>query len=364
MSGSNSQSGSAEQPSYMFLWKQMSSYAAACIGALAADGARIWSTHQVSTEVAPYEDDAWGIPSLAWTQSPDVGAIHAAIESHRPHALIVSSWNIADYRRIARRQRGGPLRVLCMDNQWLGTLRQRAACVSSRWYLRSAFDVAWVPGDGAFEFAQRLGFAPSTIWWGLYSADVEAFEPPAGQPPSESFVFVGRLVEAKGIDVLAEAYQRYRAAVASPWPLLVAGTGDKQSRLQHVQGVEMLGFIQPADLPGILRQAGCLVLPSRFEPWGVVVHEATAAGLPVIASTACGATRRLVLDGHNGRLVAAGDADDLCRALIEQSSRTPADRSIQSERSSRLAQQLTPEQWVQTLQRGTKKFHALRGESR
>ena len=74
----------------------------------------------------------------------------------------------------------------------------------------------------------------------------------------------------------------------------------KARHLVGVHGVEMLGFVQPDDLPAVLERAGCLVLPSRFEPWGVVVHEAAAAGLPIVCTPVCGAATRLVLDGYNG----------------------------------------------------------------
>jgi len=40
------------------------------------------------------------------------------------------------------------------------------------------------------------------------------------------------------------------------------------------------GFVQPSDLPNIFAQAGVFILPSRYEPWGVVIGEALASGLP------------------------------------------------------------------------------------
>jgi glycosyltransferase involved in cell wall biosynthesis len=109
-----------------------------------------------------------------------------------------------------------------------------------------------------------------------------------------------------------------------------------------------------------MRAAGCLVLPSRFEPWGVVVHEATIAGLPVITTEACGAARRLVFDGHNGRVIAAGDDEALADALVEHTSSTPEQRRRQSARSQQLSVQMSPDRWVETLVTGTNRALAAR----
>jgi glycosyltransferase involved in cell wall biosynthesis len=108
----------------------------------------------------------------------------------------------------------------------------------------------------------------------------------------------------------------------------------------------MLGFVQPDELPGLLARAGCLVLPSRFEPWGVVVHEATAAGLPVVCTSVCGAASRLVLDGYNGAVVSPGDAEALARALLRMSEADAGTRRAMSQASRSLARQFTPERWA------------------
>ena len=60
--------------------------------------------------------------------------------------------------------------------------------------------------------------------------------------------------------------------------------GPMDEELKAIDGTELLGFVMPKDLPGVLQDAGCLLLPSRFETWGVVVHEAIASGLAVICT--------------------------------------------------------------------------------
>ena len=158
-----------------------------------------------------------------------------------------------------------------------------------------------------------------------------------GQLPPRAFLYVGRLVEDKAIDVLAAAYRRYRAFAADPWPLIVAGTGPESRRLEAEPGVDLLGFVQPEQLPAVFARAGCLVLPSRLEPWAVVVHEAVSAGLPVVCTRACGASTRLVLDGYNGAIVSPDSDPGLAEALGRISNADDDDRRAMGARAARSA---------------------------
>jgi glycosyltransferase involved in cell wall biosynthesis len=151
--------------------------------------------------------------------------------------------------------------------------------------------------------------------------------------------------------VLAAGYARYRSLVDDPWPLLVAGDGPDELHLRDQAGVEMQGFVQPAALPKLFEQAGCLVLPSRFEPWAVVIHEATSAGLPVVCTRVCGASTRLVLDGHNGVVMTPDDPQALAAALGRIHRTTDEERRAMGRASELLALQYSPKRWAQNLLR-------------
>jgi glycosyltransferase involved in cell wall biosynthesis len=237
-----------------------------------------------------------------------------------------------------------------MDNQWWATPKQILGVGTSPVLVRPAYDAAFVPGERSADFARRLGFPDERIIRGIYSCDHPRFDAVAeargDAAPAPAFAFVGRLVVEKGIDVLAQGYRRYRQLTTDPWPLLVGGVGPESRELAELPGVDILGFVQPDDLPHLLARAGCLVLPSRFEPWGVVVHEATTAGLPVVCTSVCGAASRLVLDGYNGAVVSPGDADALARALLRISTAGPSTLRAMSVASRSLARQFTPERWA------------------
>jgi glycosyltransferase involved in cell wall biosynthesis len=341
----------------------MSGHSAACFRALAAEGAELRILHRRATPNAPFDDEdlTRGLDAVSWVDSVDDGFVREEVEAFQPDILFVCSWNVGAYRRTARRWRGRALRIVMMDNQWLGTPKQWAGRLARTAILAPAYDAAFVAGDRSALFARHLGFQQHEILTGVYSCDERFFTGPQ-KPLREAFLFVGRLVESKGVDTLAQAYRSYRDDTAEPWPLLVAGTGPLAATIEDVPGVQMLGFVPPATLPAVMAEAGCLVLPSRFEPWGVVVHEAAAGGLCVICTTACGAAARLVLDGYNGRVTAPGDAEHLAAAMSWMSATDADQRTAMSRAGVDLAAQLTPQRWAQyLLDRSAELQPALRG---
>lgn len=336
------------------LWNQLSGYAHASFRALAAEGVELFVVHKAARTDAPFDGQvATGFPGYVWDETQDEHRLLAEIEAFAPDALLVISWNTGDYRRVSRSMRGRTLRILCMDNAWLGTAKQWAGRLASPALIRPTYDAAFLPGERQAAFARRLGFRDEQILWGLYTCDHDAFTSISAERTSRGerprFLYAGRLASEKGVDVLTRAYQRYRDAVACPWPLLVCGTGPLATAFDNVDGVESAGFVQPADLPKLFARATCLVLPSTFEPWGVVIHEATTAGMAVICTSACGAATRLVLDGYNGVVVAPGDAIGLAGAMQRMADADDESRAEMSRRSTELAAQFTPHRWARYL---------------
>jgi len=127
-------------------------------------------------------------------------------------------------------------------------------------------------------------------------------------------LFVGRLVEAKGVRDAVAAWRRSGVDL----PLVLAGTGPLRAELtaQASQGegpeIEVLGWVERDRLPGLYRRARALLLPSRWqEPFGIVGLEALSFGVPVVAWESGG-----VPEWHPGPgLVPWGDVEALARAL-------------------------------------------------
>lgn len=327
----------------------MSGYAGACFAALGHEGAEVLLVHPAAIDDAPYDESGLdvGVETVRWTTKPAERAVRRRLAAFAPDVLLTCSWDVGAYRRISRAMAGTTLRVLFMDNPWLGTAKQWAGRLASPLVVRPMCDAAFLPGERAADFAVRLGIPADRILRGAYTCDHDRFAAVAlarSERPAEAFVFVGRLVVEKGVDILAEAYRAYRAASASPWPMTVCGAGPQAGVLAGLPGVEMLGFVQPAELPRVFARTGCLVLPSRFEPWGVAIHEAAAAGLAVVATTACGASSRFVVDGYNGAVVPPADPAALALAMARIAGR--GDLAAMGARSTELARQLTPARWA------------------
>jgi glycosyltransferase involved in cell wall biosynthesis len=266
-----------------------------------------------------------GVPCrlLDPTQRLDPHLIAREVRSRDPDVLLISGWHHPPYVALARDpQFGRARRVMTMDTPWRGDLRQRLA----PWRLRAhlaRFDAVFVPGERSFQYARRLGFSVAQIRRGVYGCDFDRFAPiydaraaaAAGTWP-RAFLYMGRYVDEKGVDVLTAAYAAYRASTPDPWPLVCHGSGPLARLLAGQPGIEDRGFIQPADQPAVLRQAGAFVLASRYDPWPLVVLESSAAGLPVLCTDACGSAVELVRPQFNGLTVPPDDPAALARGML------------------------------------------------
>ena len=114
-------------------------------------------------------------------------------------------------------------------------------------------------------------------------------------------------------------------------------------RLDHARDL-VLGQLDQDAVAAEYAAADIFVLPSISEPWGMVLNEAAAAGLPLIATDACGAAWELIEDGANGFRVPAADAQALRDAIAELED--PERRATFGARSREIAARFTPEAWA------------------
>jgi glycosyltransferase involved in cell wall biosynthesis len=189
------------------------------------------------------------------------------------------------------------------------------------------------------QYWQFYGAAPEKIFLARYAVDNERFQSQAdhyrvsrqttrdenGWRRRYLLLYVGRLAGEKRVDVLIEALRRL-STKRSDIGLVIVGDGAERERLgrlaQGMPNVYFAGFQDQSDLPRYYGVADTFVLPSEYEPWGLVVNEAMASGLPVIATRKVGAARDLIVEGENGYLVPENDPVALASAI---------DRSCDSE---------------------------------
>lgn len=142
-----------------------------------------------------------------------------------------------------------------------------------------------------------------------------------GDPGNRVFLYVGRLSPEKGIDTLIDAFSQYRS-VDPQAQLRIVGSGPEEEALKALaihHGVEASvvfpGAMQDHALQAEYLRATALVLPSRSEPWGLVVNEALHLGCPVIVSDRCGCVPELVAGSPGGFVVLTDDAHALAEAM-------------------------------------------------
>jgi glycosyltransferase involved in cell wall biosynthesis len=134
------------------------------------------------------------------------------------------------------------------------------------------------------------------------------------------FLYSGRLVPVKRVDLIVRAFATIADRLPD-WDLVIAGQGQLCAELERLvpptikRRVRFVGFLQMEELRHAYLSCDALVHASMREPWGLVINEAVAAGMAVIATDIAGAALELVKHRVNGYLVQPGSFDEMCQAL-------------------------------------------------
>lgn len=354
-------------------WSRMPVYAGACLNRLSS----VLQTPPWTASIGdpwPYMSEGevacYPSPTVLPFDGPhkeSVAQVIGQMQDFNPTVFLGNGWHPVS-RQVARHlRRQGVLTVCMSDNPWRGTLRQIVRCLAGRRVLHMSYDVLWVPGARALPLAQLAGYESPYVWQGQYSADTERLAAEAAERlrRAESsrdwphqFLFAGRLVEVKNIAGLAAGYVRYRAVTDDPWPLVCIGDGPERPRLERIEGIRCLGWQTPSKTLEMLGRTGCFVLPSSFDAWPLVIHEATSSGLPVVASWVAGSTAELVRDGYNGRVFGPSDPGSMALAMKWVSSHP--EPWVLGARSLELSRQFSPTRWAEYLVERTTELLALR----
>jgi len=154
------------------------------------------------------------------------------------------------------------------------------------------------------------------------------------------FLFVGRLEPVKGIAVLLDAFSLAYAKMRNV-QLLIAGDGLLRGMVEMAaassERVRWAGRLTGQALLDAYAAADVLVLASVFEPWGLVVNEAMAAGLPVIASERVGCVDDLVADGKTGIVIDAGSPTPLTQAMLRLANDAPLRQAMGAQARQRIS---------------------------
>jgi glycosyltransferase involved in cell wall biosynthesis len=340
----------SENRSILYLYTEVMGYTTATIDALIDSGFNVvlvhWD-HKKLTESTISERAGLEVHRRSVNDFRSLAKLAAELS---PHGVVVSGWQDRLYLRVCFILRRQKVKVVVVfDDQWFGTLKQWfGALLGKVGVLSLFFSHAWVAGDSQFEFARRLGFKSKDIAFDFLSADTSIFCPPSkGEVPvnsggeSTTYLYVGRFEDVKGIDVLVEAWRGL--VKLAPWSeLIVVGSGSMSSVFSDVENVLVIPFAEPAIVREYMVRADCALVPSKREPWGVVVHEFACSGLPIISADCVGANSRFLIHQYNGFVFRSGDASSLLTMLLMFKETSVATRLEMGARSLAMAARISP----------------------
>jgi glycosyltransferase involved in cell wall biosynthesis len=270
----------------------------------------------------------------------------------KPDIIYISGWMDIGYLYVVRKikKEGVPI-IAGSDGVFNGSFKQRLATVIFPLIKNILFTKMWVAGSYQYEYAKRLGFENSEILFDCYSADIysfnEAFEANVENKKEEyphSFLYVGRFEEVKGIDLLIEAWNNIcENNKNKDWDLCLIGSGTLNDDFVINTHVKVLDFMTPEELVQEIGKFGCFVLPSRYEPWALVIHEFACAGLPIVCSDVCGASSVFVLPGFNGFKFVSEEVKALEDKLLKIINTCDTELVLMSNNSNIIGQKISPQ---------------------
>lgn len=332
--------------------------------ALASLGVELTVLRAAGTEVArPWivDSDLSNVRIIPGLDSQQIGAalsasaVYDALRRDKPDAVVIVGYRGHSFRAAAQWAKRNHVPCIMPCETWAGDqVRWWPKETLKGLYVRNFYDAVFASGIRAATYVESLGVPPDRIWRGYSVVDNAHFAAPAGVTKQDLFLTVCRLSREKNVHILLQAFTQYRLQ-GGRWKLAVVGSGP----LEHVLRASLpaavrdyviwLGWKQYNELPAIYQSASCFVLPSTYEPWGLVVNEAMAAGLPVLLSRKCGCLPELCWRGINGYDFDPHDADSLCEHMSFISAIDSHNLEKMGASSTELVGHLTPNTWARAL---------------
>jgi glycosyltransferase involved in cell wall biosynthesis len=289
-----------------------------------------------------------------------------SLQHARPDVVICGGYNyVASWQALRwARQNRIPF-ILWTESTSLDSRRRHFLIERLKRRFLAGCQAFLVPGASSRKYLHELEVPDGLIYIAPNAMDVQLFSDVARRAklssskirqgfslPERYFLNVGRFVPIKGVMELLDAYAQLDPQVRAQVGLVLVGDGELKAELTHRASlirpgiVGFPGFLQKDRLPEIYALADAFVFPTLSDPWGFVVNEAMACGLPIIATNVAGCVADLVHEGENGLIVPARDV----RALSSAMNRLATDNDLRarmSDRSSRLISNYSPANWAE-----------------
>ena len=288
--------------------------------------------------------------------------LRSRLKKFAPEAIICGGYNYAaSWESLSWARSHDADFILWSESNAHDARQNLAALESVKKYFVSQCTRFVVPGKTSFEYLHSLGapreqitIAPNAVdnhWFAAHAHSVRAHAADFRKRynlPQRFILFVGRLIPEKGVFDLLEAYGRLENDYRQETGLIFVGDGASrpalECRAQEISPgeVRLPGFLHREDLAVFYALADALILPTHTDPWGLVVNEAMACGLPVITTTVAGCAADLIEDEWNGYLVPPRNPERL-KVAIGRMLNNPALREQMGRRSAERILNYSPE---------------------
>ena len=303
-------------------WSGLPPYAISQLSYFSNKYSSIYNIFVVATlnRYRPTQDDLSTIPSLIIIDSSssptfqDLGIPNADI-------LFLSGFRYKAFSRLHNYMLRSSRPVVCMSDSnvslefplsFLRSIYFRSIC-SHR------MSAALVPGREGKLLLRHYGFR-KPIRQGMYGCDPSIFSRDISylslgidEIPILSFL-LDVLKKIKGFDLLLDCFSKLYNTHPE-WKLVVVGDGSLSSLAVNLPNVHLMGYLDKQSIADLMSNSSFFILPSRNEPWGVVVHEAATCGLPLLLSDSVGSAVDLATD-QNSIVFSSGDSTNLYQSII------------------------------------------------
>ena len=261
--------------------------------------------------------------------------VSTALRRAQPDAVLcggyayLASWQVAFWAK----RYGVPL-LLWSESTALDIRRGRRVVEFIKQKFRQRCQAFVAAGKTSRGYLLALGASSNSIFIAPDAVDVRLFAAAAEKArlqereicarnslPPRYFLCVGRLIKEKGVYELLDAYAKLDASVRSRVGLVFVGEGAARQELERRAAgiqpgmVRFCGWVHREQIPEIYALAEAFVFPTYSDPWGLVVNEAMACSLPIVASEVAGCVPDLLQDGWNGFAVQPRDVEGLVSAM-------------------------------------------------
>lgn len=335
----------------LVLYSEVMGYNLGCFRELALRSYHVHCVRWDKNKKTPYVPvDEQGITFYLRSENKQTDLLKIA-QNIKPELIFVSGWMDKDYLKVCKYYKKKIPVISSLDNWWTGSLRQTIACKLSFFLVRPYFSHLFVPGLPQLKYAEKLGYSKEKILQGLYTCDRSVFDnPQLADLSNKKIIYVGRYHPIKGILPFLKAFNDISSQIPE-WSFVLYGNGELKEELLGYKNsqIEINDFVEPQKLADVMKSSSVFCLPSIHEPWGLVIHEASSSGLPLLVSNNIGACTSFFKNDINGFSFNINDDSSIKTAILKICQKSDESLRQFAQKSYDFSKSNSPQIWADKL---------------